>query len=69
MSVKQKPVIICDSCGKEINTDEPYFKTYEVPNEGCSYLEYNGKSFDIDEKDYCDMICFIKKIKEELEVD
>ena len=66
MSIKQKPVYICDSCGAEL-TGEPGITTEAVANEGCSEIKtVKGASWCIDDAHYCDFDCFVTEAKRHL---
>ena len=61
---KQKPIIICDYCKKELHGD--YIRTEDVPNEGCSVIEYKRKYFDVADQDYCSLECLMHDIAKKL---
>lgn len=65
MSTKQKAVIVCDYCSKEIDTTAPYIITRSVQNEGCSTIESTCRGstpYDVDDKDFCDLPCLYADI-------
>lgn len=60
---KKKSISVnpCAYCGTEIHGDG--LKTFDYPNEGCSEIVFNGKSFQVDIANYCDLECFFKHVR------
>jgi len=59
--IKQMPIIICDQCAKEVDTNN-YVKI-SVPNDyECSHIEYNKNNYEVADKDYCSIECLTAHI-------
>ena len=56
--------ITCDFCGKELKKN--FITTTDVPNEGCSVIEFGKKSYTVGNSDYCDLQCLMADIAKEL---
>ncbi len=76
MSFKQKPVRICDSCGKEIDEINDFLHIEDVHHEGNSEMRimsktkgHNKNIFEFAESDYCHLGCFISDIKKVLKIE
>jgi hypothetical protein len=71
MSIKQKPIHVCDYCGKEIDGN-PEITTCDLPYEGSSEICIRTnkgkvvKSFEVGNADYCGLDCLFSHIKETL---
>lgn len=67
---KEKPIIICGHCKKEIDNTKEFIETRDVPNEGASiiYKTKNNVSQGVyvDDGTYCNLECLFDFIKKEL---
>jgi len=62
--LKQKPVHICDFCGKEIG-EKPYI--YNVDGgDNYSMIMVGKNSYDVQDQDYCSIDCLFSDIKKHL---
>jgi len=66
MSIKQKPIFVCDNCNSEISDSSEMIKTELVPHEGCSEIIYGKNVFYVDEDHYCGISCFVEKLEKVL---
>lgn len=66
MSTKQKAIIVCDYCGKEIPGGTGVYCS-DVSHEGCSEINHNGKTFYVtDGMDFCSIDCLVTSIRDVL---
>lgn len=71
--IKQKAVIVCDFCEKEIDNTKEHIKIEDISHEGCSrlYLENHSNKkiknisyeYDFGESHFCNIDCFFNDIK------
>lgn len=64
MAIKQKPIFICDYCGKEMQSAA--VMTEDVPNEGQSEIIYRQHRFPVGGQHYCSPACLIRDIEDAL---
>lgn len=64
-----KTILVCDYCGRGLDTNPETIDLKAAPGEGFSAIRFKGREFPVGGQTYCNLVCLMKDIAKELDRD